>query len=61
MPWRLARLRGEAGLGLVRDGGCARYSLPVFPEESEEAAASIYLAYVLLQEIIWQRSASERH
>ena len=46
---------------MVREGGCARYSMPVFPEVNEEAAASIYVACVLLQEINWQRSASELH
>jgi len=44
---------------LVRDRGCARYALPVFEEKSEDVAASIYLACVLIQEMIWQRSASE--
>ena len=33
----------------------------MFPEVSGEAAASIYVACVLLQEINWQRSASELH
>lgn len=44
---------------LVREGGCARYSLPVFDEKSKDVRASIYLACVLVQEMIWQRSASE--
>ena len=39
--------------------GGANRSCRDLPEESEEAVASIYLACVLLQEIIWQRSASE--
>lgn len=44
---------------LPRGDGCARFSLPVFPEGHEHAAASIYLAEVLIQEALWQRSASE--
>lgn len=44
---------------LLREDGCARYSLPVFPEGSEDAQASIYLAGVLIQEMIWQRSGGE--
>jgi hypothetical protein len=44
---------------LPRADGCARYTLPVFPDGSEDAEASVYLAGVLIQEMIWQRSASE--
>jgi len=44
---------------MPRSDGCARYSLPVFPAGSADAEASIYLAGVLIQEMIWQRSASE--
>lgn len=44
---------------LPRADGCGRYALPVFPEGSEDADASIYLAGVLIQEMIWQRSAKE--
>jgi hypothetical protein len=43
---------------LPRSDGCGRYALPVFPEDSEDVAASVYLAGVLIQEMIWQRSAS---
>jgi len=43
---------------LPRADGCARYTLPVFPDGSEDAEASIYLAGVLIQEMIWQRSAA---
>ncbi|CAE7763431.1 SPAC4G8.04 [Symbiodinium pilosum] len=42
---------------LPRADGCARYTLPVFPDDSAEVEASIYLAGVLIQEQIWQRSA----
>ncbi|CAE7282059.1 SPAC4G8.04 [Symbiodinium pilosum] len=42
---------------LPRADGCARYSLPVFPEGHPDVEASIYLAGVLIQEMIWQRSA----
>ncbi|CAK9064691.1 unnamed protein product [Durusdinium trenchii] len=42
---------------LPRADGCARYKLPVFPEGHEDIDASIYLAGVLIQEMIWQRSA----
>eukprot|EP00928_Gymnodinium_smaydae_P069356 TRINITY_DN527_c0_g2_i3.p1 TRINITY_DN527_c0_g2~~TRINITY_DN527_c0_g2_i3.p1 ORF type:complete len:648 (-),score=174.80 TRINITY_DN527_c0_g2_i3:260-2203(-) len=44
---------------LVRSDGCARYCLPVFSEKKREFGASVYLAGVLIQEMIWQRSASE--
>eukprot|EP00929_Paragymnodinium_shiwhaense_P034594 TRINITY_DN1879_c0_g2_i8.p1 TRINITY_DN1879_c0_g2~~TRINITY_DN1879_c0_g2_i8.p1 ORF type:complete len:505 (-),score=160.55 TRINITY_DN1879_c0_g2_i8:247-1761(-) len=44
---------------LPRADGCGRYSLPVFPADSENVEASIYLAGVLIQEMIWQRSAKE--
>jgi len=44
---------------LPRADGCARYSLPVFPDGHKDVEASIYLAGVLIQEMIWQRSASE--
>jgi len=44
---------------LVRSDGCGRYTLPVFPEKSRDVAASIYLAGVLIQEMLWQRSGSE--
>jgi len=44
---------------LPRSDGCARYSLPVFSADNELVEASIYLAGVLIQEMIWQRSASE--
>jgi hypothetical protein len=44
---------------MPRADGCARYCLPVFPEKSRDAVASIYLAGVLIQEMMWQRSASE--
>jgi len=43
---------------LVRKDGCARYSLPVFPGKSKDAMTSTFLAGVLIQEMIWQRSAS---
>jgi len=44
---------------LPRSGGLARYSLPVFPENHDDIEASVYMAGVLIQEMIWQRSASE--
>lgn len=44
---------------LPRADGCARYSLPVFPDGHKDIEASIYLVGVLIQEMIWQRSASE--
>mmetsp|Transcript_43995 Transcript_43995/g.79072 ORF Transcript_43995/g.79072 Transcript_43995/m.79072 type:complete len:957 (-) Transcript_43995:117-2987(-) len=43
---------------LPRADGCARYKLPVFEENHAYVEASIYLAGVLIQEMIWQRSAS---
>ncbi|CAE8623370.1 unnamed protein product [Polarella glacialis] len=42
---------------LPRSDGCARYKLPIFPEGHEDFEASVYLAGVLIQEMIWQRSA----
>jgi predicted NBD/HSP70 family sugar kinase len=44
---------------LPRADGCGRGSLPVFPEGSENAEASVFLAGVLIQEMMWQRSGSE--
>merc|ERR1719464_1961112 len=44
---------------LPRADGCGRYSLPVFPEGHEDIGASTYLAGVLIQEMLWQRSGSE--
>jgi predicted NBD/HSP70 family sugar kinase len=43
---------------LPRADGCGRYKLPVFAEGHEDVEASTYLASVLIQEMIWQRSAS---
>mmetsp|Transcript_29261 Transcript_29261/g.67363 ORF Transcript_29261/g.67363 Transcript_29261/m.67363 type:complete len:492 (+) Transcript_29261:92-1567(+) len=43
---------------LPRADGCGAYTLPVFPEGSPNFEASVYLAGVLIQEMIWQRSAS---
>eukprot|EP00440_Ansanella_granifera_P042237 gb/GFBE01045786.1/.p1 GENE.gb/GFBE01045786.1/~~gb/GFBE01045786.1/.p1 ORF type:complete len:490 (+),score=159.31 gb/GFBE01045786.1/:1-1470(+) len=42
---------------LPRADGCARYKLPVFAENHDDVEASIYLAGVLIQEMMWQRSA----
>jgi len=49
----------ELHWALPRADGCARYALKVFPEGHEDVEASIYLAGVLIQEMIWQRSASQ--
>jgi len=46
---------------LVRADGCATYEMKVFPDDHEGIEASIYLAGVLIQEMLWQRSASELH
>jgi len=43
---------------LPRSDGAARYKLPVFADSHEDVEASIYLAGVLIQEMMWQRSAS---
>jgi len=43
---------------LPRADGCGRYSLPVFPADHPDVEASNYLAGILIQEMIWQRSAS---
>merc|ERR1719355_537971 len=43
---------------LPRADGCGRYKLPVFADSHEDVEASIYLAGALIQEMIWQRSAS---
>jgi len=37
---------------LPRSDGVARYSLPVFPADNPSAEASVYLAGVLIQEMI---------
>jgi len=44
---------------LPRADGCGRGLIPVFPEGSEDAEASVYLAGVLIQEMMWQRSGAE--
>jgi len=43
---------------LPRSDGAAHYKLPVFADSHEDVEASIYLAGVLIQEMMWQRSAS---
>jgi len=48
----------EVHWALPRADGCARYSLKVFPEGTPEFDASVVLAGILIQEMIWQRSAS---
>jgi len=57
----LAKVKGTTQFlewALPRADGCARYKLPVFDESNEYVEASIYLAGVLIQEMIWQRSAA---
>jgi len=44
---------------LPRADGCGRYTLPVFPEDAAECDASIYLAGILIHEMIWQRGGFE--
>merc|ERR1719160_643281 len=44
---------------LPRSDGCATYTLPVFEDSHEDAAASVYIAGVCIQEMIWQRSATK--
>eukprot|EP00419_Tripos_fusus_P010764 CAMPEP_0172667488 /NCGR_PEP_ID=MMETSP1074-20121228/8458_1 /TAXON_ID=2916 /ORGANISM="Ceratium fusus, Strain PA161109" /LENGTH=493 /DNA_ID=CAMNT_0013484001 /DNA_START=51 /DNA_END=1535 /DNA_ORIENTATION=+ len=44
---------------LPRADGVGRYKLPVFADDNANIDASIYLAGVLIQEMMWQRSASE--
>jgi len=44
---------------LPRADGCARGKLPVLADKHVDVDASIHLAGVLVQEMIWQRSASE--
>jgi len=43
---------------LPRADGCARYKLPAFAEDHEDVEATVYLAGILIQEMMWQRSAS---
>merc|ERR1712070_895990 len=43
---------------LPRADGCGRGGIPVFPDGHEDVEASIYLAGVLIQEMMWQRSGS---
>jgi hypothetical protein len=38
--------------------GCGRYKLPVFADNHEDVDASIVLAGVLIQEMMWSRSAA---
>eukprot|EP00929_Paragymnodinium_shiwhaense_P034586 TRINITY_DN1879_c0_g2_i10.p1 TRINITY_DN1879_c0_g2~~TRINITY_DN1879_c0_g2_i10.p1 ORF type:complete len:491 (-),score=163.38 TRINITY_DN1879_c0_g2_i10:132-1604(-) len=43
---------------LPRVDGCSRGKLPVFAESHPDVEASVYLAGVIIQELLWQRSAS---
>jgi len=43
---------------LPRANGCGRYKLPVFGAGHEHFEASVRIAGVLIQEMIWQRSAA---
>jgi len=43
---------------LPRADGCGRGSLPVFADGSDDAEASVFLAGVLIQEMMWMRSGS---
>lgn len=54
-----SRCNDKISWALLREGGCARYELPVFPSDHDDVDASIYLAGVLIQEMLWQRSAYE--
>mmetsp|Transcript_34069 Transcript_34069/g.59275 ORF Transcript_34069/g.59275 Transcript_34069/m.59275 type:complete len:492 (+) Transcript_34069:65-1540(+) len=44
---------------LPRADGCGRYKLPVFAENHADVEASIYFAGVLIQEMMWSRSAAK--
>lgn len=44
---------------LPRADGCGRGSIAVFPDGHPDIDASTYIAGVLIQEMIWQRSAKE--
>jgi len=44
---------------LLRSDGCGRYTLPVFEDGHKDIAASVYLAGVLIQEMLWMRSGYE--
>jgi len=44
---------------LPRADGVGRGSLPVFPEDSPDYDASVHIAGVLIQQLFWERSASE--
>jgi len=49
---------GKLDWALPRSNGCGRYSLPVFPDDHPDVEASVYVACNIIQEMIWQRSAS---
>jgi len=51
--------KDELEWALPRADGCGRGKLKVFADGHADAEASIYLAGVCIQEMIWQRSASE--
>mmetsp|Transcript_144901 Transcript_144901/g.263461 ORF Transcript_144901/g.263461 Transcript_144901/m.263461 type:complete len:492 (-) Transcript_144901:116-1591(-) len=44
---------------LPRADGCGRYKLPVFAENHADVEASIYFAGILIQEMMWSRSAAK--
>merc|ERR1712086_880239 len=54
---KAAKCEDKLQWALLRSDGCGRYSLPVFAADSWDAPASTYMAGVLIQEMIWQRSA----
>jgi len=67
-PWVLGKKKYMDAVGkgssekltwaLPRSDGCGTYTLPVFPDDHPDVEASIYVAGVCIQEMIWQRSAT---
>jgi len=43
---------------LPRPGGCGRGELPVFPEGHKNCDASVYMASVLINNMMWERAAA---
>lgn len=48
----------ELNIALPRRDGVARYNMKVFPDGDAKQEASVAIACVIIQELIWQRSAA---
>lgn len=54
-----ANCKDKLQWAILRPDGVARYSLPVFDDGHPDVEASVYLAGVLIQEMLWQRGGNK--